>query len=70
MRTASIHIDGQEVARAQIRDDIQPDALAITILKAIRDVPLPRKPRVDRGTTRKPAVLPHAAIPPPDPDIT
>jgi hypothetical protein len=63
MRTASIHINGEEIARAQIRDDIDPSLLAIVILKAIRDVPLPRKQRSDAGATRKPKieVLPPAA---------
>lgn len=63
MRTASITIDGEEVARAQIRDDIRPDTLALTILKAIRDVPAPRKPRSDKG-------IPKTKAPPPDPVLS
>lgn len=62
MRTASISIDGEEIARATIRDDVAPDQLAITVLKAIRDVPAPRKTRRDKGKRKLPRgayVAPH-----------
>lgn len=65
MRTASISIDGVEIARASIRDDVAEDQLAITVLKAIRDVPAPRKTRADKGK-RKPQLLPPAANPQPN----
>ncbi len=65
MRRASISIDGEEIVNAAIRDDVSPDQLAITVLKAIRDVPAPRKTRADKGR-RKPQLLPPAANPQPN----
>lgn len=65
MRVVSITVDGEPVCTATIRDDVALDQLAITVLKAIRDVPAPRKTRSDAGQ-RKPRVLPPAATPQPN----
>jgi len=44
--------DGEELLRVQVRDDVEPDQLTIAVLKAIREIKLPRKTRCDAGKPR------------------